>query len=162
MHTFLFFPTFHRQTLTTPLHEHLHQHHRPGLIHLPLHLRSQSLQEKNHTAPRTRQVDHYGTGSHPLVRERIRRHALPHILFRRQRLYPHLYPRPVSQESAEAIIRDTPDLMKCDIYFHTASDKAYYRTPLSIRDIDATNPYGQYMRTDDGYYTRIFGFNTSW
>ena len=33
-------------------------------------------------------------------------------------------PRPVSQESAEAIIRDTPDLMKCYIYFYTASDKA--------------------------------------
>lgn len=75
--------------------------------------------------------------------------------------FTHIYtPRPVSQESAEAIIRDTPDLMKCYIYFHIASDKAYYRTPLSIRDIDATSPYGQYMRTDEGYYTRIFGFNT--
>lgn len=75
--------------------------------------------------------------------------------------FTHIYtPRPVSQESAEAIIRNEPDLMRHEICFHTTPDEAYYHTPLTIRDIDAKSPYGQYMRTDDGYYTRIFGFNT--
>ena len=75
--------------------------------------------------------------------------------------FTHIYtPRPVSQESAEAIIRDTPDLMRHEICFHTTPDEAYYHTPLTIRDIDAKSPYGQYLHSDDGSYTMIFGFNT--
>ncbi len=75
--------------------------------------------------------------------------------------FTHIYtPRPVSQESAEAIIRNEPDLMRHEICFHTTPDEAYYHTPLTIRDIDAKSPYGQYLHSDDGSYTMIFGFNT--
>ena len=69
-------------------------------------------------------------------------------------------PKPLSRESAEAIIRNEPDLMRHEICFHTTPDEAYYHTPLTIRDIDAKSPYGQYLHSDDGSYTMIFGFNT--